>query len=108
MAEETGSNTSEAKAGEAPPRKIVDFDANEGLGTDEIELKRPFKFGGVVYTRISFREPTGADVEKFLNGKGTVDSWALFTALTGVPVLALQQMYAGDYSALDRAVGKHL
>jgi hypothetical protein len=106
MADETSATEG---AAEAPaPVKIVDFDANEGLGTDEIELKRPFKFGGVVYTRISFREPTGADVEKFLNGKGTVDSWALFTALTGVPVLALQQMYAGDYSALDRAVGKHL
>ena len=87
---------------------VIDFDAGEKLGTDRVILRRPFKYDGKIYREIEFREPTGADVEKFLNGKGAVDTLAMFTALTGVPVLALRQMYAGDYAALDHALGKHL
>jgi hypothetical protein len=91
----------------APAEKIVNFDAGETLGKDKIVLKRPFQLGGVIYREIPFREPTGADVELHLNSKGG-NALALLTALTGLPVAALTQMYAGDFAALDRAVGKHL
>lgn len=86
----------------------INFDAGEKLGMDKIVLRRPFQYQGVIYREITFREPNGADVEKFLNAKGGVDTLAMFTALTGVPVLALREMYAADYAALDRALGKHL
>ena len=94
------SETNEIAEQGAEVSAVVNFDAGEKLGMDKIVLRRPFQYQGVIYREITFREPNGADVEKFLNAKGGVDTLAMFTALTGVPVLALREMYAADYAAL--------
>lgn len=88
--------------------KIVNFDAGEKFDGETITLIRPFQLGGVVYSEVALRIPTGADYERYTKSDAKPDTFGLLTAFTGLPVAALQTMCSADVRALDFALGKLL
>lgn len=98
----------QAAAPVATTPKIVNFDAGESFDGQTIALARPFQLGGVVYSTITLRIPTGADYERYTKADVKPDTFGLLTAFTGVPVAALQAMSSADVRALDFALGKLL
>jgi hypothetical protein len=91
----------------APP-KIVNFDAGETFDGETITLDRPFQLGGVAYTAVKLRVPTGADYERYTKEGVKIDTFGLLTAFSGLSVEVLHRMASSDMKKLDFALGKLL
>lgn len=89
-------------------RPIVDLDANATFGKETIELLRPFRYKGAVYSAITIRVPTGLDVKKHVAANGRINDIGLMCDLAELSEDVFDAMYLGDRNRVDRAVGKHL
>jgi len=80
-------------------------DASKGWGLEGFVLKRPFKFAGQTFVKISFRVPTGADIEAYVRSPDRgFRALALKVADTDAKIL--DAMHGSDYSRLMALMGE--
>ena len=81
------------------------FDASKGWGLEDFELKRPFKFAGQSFVKLSLRVPTGADIEFYVRSPDR-GFRALALKIVDADAKILDAMHGSDYSRLMAAVGE--
>jgi hypothetical protein len=88
---------------------VVDLDAGQTFGTDELRLMRPFRLGGRLYDVLPVVVPNGAQARAFVDPvAGRTDGKGLMCSLAGITPEALDAMYAGDRGTLDLKIGAHI
>lgn len=81
------------------------FDASKGWGSEDFKLNHPFKFAGVEFRQFSFRVPTGADIDAYLNSTDRgLRTFA--TKIVDTDPKVLDAMHGGDYARLLKTVGE--
>ncbi len=80
-------------------------DASKGWGLEDFELKHPFKFAGMEFKKVSFRVPTGADIEAYINAPVRTFR-VLAKTLVDADAKALDAMHGSDYARLMAELGK--
>jgi len=81
------------------------FDASKGWGTEEFELKRPFKFAGVDFSKVVVRVPSGADIDAYVKTPDR-NLRSLALKLADVDARVLDAMHGSDYARLLSSVGE--
>lgn len=91
---------------EAP--KVLDYDADQAAtwGKEEFPLLHPFKFSGVIYDKLTFRVPSGADVMRFVGARAKPADILLDLASIDEKVIA--KMRGNDYGRALAKVGEYL